>query len=382
MAKTILVALWGRSQTSTHGSRDSGTRTALFKQALTQDRRQTDRLKIGKKQTIRTILVTPEYYFGNASGGTWQGSSDEGEWVERSLPQEEKNLIVKKLEQLSKSYPRILAVPGTIAWKKPFARSPAEQFHKPRKKARHGEQRKRGRRKTKSRRQKARRALEDYPTEFEGLTPPKLNPHVIRALNRGIQEGNIEHGEHEVAFKIVPWAAERNFPSQAVATVTPVEDKLEELDEARFLMRNTAYVLLGGKVRFKYNKRGDFHEAIGANDTVFIPGMKIGTQRIGGIDFGFEICLDHSSGYLKQDLERIQESGSTPKLPQIHIVTSAGVDTERDHQQVRPGGYFVHVSTLNGQTTVEGVGLGTKATKLHETTRVGGDTIEYWTIQL
>ncbi len=161
--------------------------------------------------------------------------------------------------------------------------------------------------------------------------------------------------------------------------IPTLADKMALLTTGSYIMRNTAYALLNGKVRFKYNKQGDFHEAIGDGGTVFLPGAKTGIAVIAGIRFGFEICLDHNVSYLKPPVADPTDGRD------LHIVTSAAVENNDNHMFVHPGGYFLHASTNHGWTAVYHNhyknGL-TRLTPPYASETVDGDPLEFWKIEL
>jgi hypothetical protein len=115
--------------------------------------------------------------------------------------------------------------------------------------------------------------------------------------------------------------------------------------DLEFMARNTAYVLLDGRVLCKYHKQGDFHEVLVGTDTVHIPGRLAGrfpvqptspAQR--PITFGIEICLDHVGHAVEKDIKYMGKVD-------VHIITSAQVSTEAAQVATTDAGYVVHASS-------------------------------------
>jgi hypothetical protein len=164
-----------------------------------------------------------------------------------------------------------------------------------------------------------------------------------------------------------------------ISVIPTAEEKKKAIKKGKFKhrMRNTAFVLHDGKLVFKYNKRGDFHECIGATKTVFTPGERLGiTNPIEGVTFGLEICLDHGLGMLKASV------GEGGNLPDIHILISDGAGhTPGNIQATR---YFLHAECKRGWTKVLEAPDWTKpadSDKLPEDT-LGGDSIMYWKLTI
>lgn len=372
MPKRILVAIWKKKTDRKHRARTSGERLTLLSQALAAAHKAAGSNGISSGQSIRAILVVPEYYFARVNAGAWEKT----DFASRSLSQEDKEDVVKGLVGLSAKYPSILFVPGTIAWKKPLEREEHESVRKGSKK-----------RKSKSRTAKALAVLKRHLAAGieDPLLPPKINPE----LRRLMLESGAKKDDLDAPFKVRPFLDQKtNLPSKSMYQTDSMEDKVARLEGGEYdkMMRNTAYVLFNGRVQFKYNKQSDFHEAVGDEGTVFVPGSKVGTRDIAGIHFGFEVCLDHQMGTLARHLDAYPrtQTQNAAKWPQIHVVTSDSTDNDPSNYRIRDGGYFVHASTDDDSTKVV-----QRQDEAHDdvplsdvggTPRVGGDVLNFWVI--
>ncbi len=110
---------------------------------------------------------------------------------------------------------------------------------------------------------------------------------------------------------------------------------------------NNTYLILNGEYHLQYEKTADFLEAKNrpTKEQIFIPGHSIGARTINGkeyqLSFGMEICFDHCVGILKKrNLSNID----------FHIVISDYTSTASRNFAAREGGYVLHAST-NYQST-------------------------------
>lgn len=105
---------------------------------------------------------------------------------------------------------------------------------------------------------------------------------------------------------------------------------------AQYVAYNTAYIFFGAQT-YKYHKMNDFSELEkGDQNTVFIPGSVRGIYDVGGFRIGIEICGDHDTGMLNQEVD-------------IHIVTSALVTRKNDNVKAKNGGLFVHAASSHAE---------------------------------
>jgi predicted amidohydrolase len=378
--RRMIAGLWSRKNYDKAGS-SKDARIKALKDCVQKLALQVKQEKIEDSE-IQGILVAPEYFFTKPDPGTWDGA----QFLTRAISQAEKEQAVAEFESVSKAFPTLLLVPGTIAWKKPLVRSASET----RKKDKVTGQRT-GPLKTTSRLDKALASLQyEQTTTGEKMGGArKAAPDLLAALEQWVDYYYVYTTDDEL-YKLVMAVLHDDKELQDVfnwsgldkshyTEIPALADKMALLKTGSFIMRNTAYALLKGRVRFKYNKQGDFHEAIGDTGTVFIPGAKTGIATIAGIRFGFEICLDHNIGYLKPPVADPKEGRD------IHIVTSAAVENNDNHMFMHPGGYFLHASTNHGWTAVYHNHYQTgiaKITPPYAADTVDGDPLEYWKIEL
>lgn len=397
MARPMLVALWGRSNAVKHLERENGARITLLQQALVAVRKQAQALLLPDRPSPKALFVVPEYYITQVHGGEWEGTAQKGGFVPRSISEEEKERVLQQFLKLSRQFPEILIIPGTVAWKKPLDRSPQASISKKRHKL-----------KKVSRRAKARRSLKRFQdkTSVPMFLPSRVNPHLKAVLKERYTDEEDRENKRGNTSLMAKIAKEEKLAPNSFYAAPMYSEKVDLLSEdsdsdsdledevAEYMMRNTAYVLLAGKVALKYNKQGDFHEAIGEKRTVFIPGVRAGWATIRDIHLGLEVCFDHNLATLQKDLP--------PKIqPDIHVVTSDSVDNDENSFCVRENGYFIHASTDSTGTCVKQRTSGgfvdvsplsqpdPKASQsiytlppIPITAQVGGEKIQFWTIDL
>ncbi len=237
------------------------------------------------------FFVAPEYYFASPKMGKWSDSQDR--FRGRPIEQRDKETLQAQLLKLSEQYPDIVLVPGTIAWRKPLDRPAGETLKKnPVTGLRTGIA------KTTDRRAKNVVRLGASTDHTGGLR--KAAPPLVDAIddcinndfyNLGTDFNNLVAGGKPAAdafWELVddvlydkPFLkqliTDYNLPASCYSTIPRITKKATAAGgAATHMMRNTAYLLYGGRVRFKYNKMGDFHECIGDRSTVFVSGDKLG----------------------------------------------------------------------------------------------------------
>jgi hypothetical protein len=374
----VEIALWSRStQDKTYQSINK--KISHLYQALTKFGRRIDWLNarfganfIPGNQHVRGIFVAPEYYFtqAGAGGGLTPTNTTFGS---RSLSEADKDRAVRSLKMMSAKFPGILIVPGTIAWRKPLARPLNKQISS-----------KTGYAKQFSRSYKAIESLKlaqqtGLGTQRNLMYATSFNPgYIMEYFNlNGIynspQNQNLAYNDPN----FLNWLQER-YPH--VFSSMPTEQQKAwkiHLGQVQYMMRNTAYILINGQVIFKYNKRGDWHEAIATRgDTTFVPGGMAGRFMYSGYPFTIEICLDHFLGASFRD-------APAPPGNYFHIVTSASVLNNVGNMNVIEGGYFIHASSDISQTTVGKriLGLMTPQNRVNYFNLVDGNPLQYWSIQ-
>ena len=121
-----------------------------------------------------------------------------------------------------------------------------------------------------------------------------------------------------------------------------VNEKKDSLENANIkILRNSTGVYLGGTRYGKYDKQQDCFETFRPNEMAFIGGTKDECPKIGECRFGLEICVDHDSGCLrKRNVSDLH----------FHIVVSDWVKTKTDYMAMCTGGYFLHASSNHIET--------------------------------
>jgi hypothetical protein len=341
---------------------------------------------------MQVLIVAPEYYFARSYMGKWNGSSKAFET--RSIEQDQKDHIVRELRAISRQYPAIGIIPGSIAWQKPLDRPESDRFQRNKLTGETTETLKQTDRRAKAlaRVEKSggnrpfeaevselfathvRKAIKDRKLgiyqEYEDLLPTEASAAETKVWTKTVIQGvaNDPRKREEILnyYQL----------SRSAVYLTPIkQEKLETLREATHMMQNTTYLLFGGETRFRYHKIGDFHEAIGADGkTVYVPGHMAGlSPPVGGLTFGIEICFDHSLGLLKR------ESPKNQKKPDVHVVISDKVD--RDKKQMFAQKYFVHASTdasSGGVHDVKGSASRVHSEKAQEEDKVDGGRIRFY----
>lgn len=259
------------------------------------------------------LFVVPEYFLAHPVTTGHHRPGDN-----RHLEEDEKSNLLAQLMQISKDKCKgVVMVPGTVAWRKPIMRDIS---------------------KTKNSR--------------TGIPKPlSRQENAVKSVTRYAEDMNIAQNQ-----RLANALGSKNAPT--------TQDKLALLNSGDagplinfssvdFLARNTSYVLLDGDIKVKYNKRGDFHEVLENDRTVFIPGVLDGRFHVQSspagqraISFGLEICLDHAFGTVQR---------TTPHYGQvdIHIITSASVSENVDNLIAKEGGYIVHACSRPDASSVK-----------------------------
>ncbi|MBA3312432.1 MAG: hypothetical protein M3552_05120 [Planctomycetota bacterium] len=331
MAKFV-ASTWNRKTRGQQKIKGFIQRGEHLKSALKSTQAKIDQQKFNSEGLVRGIFVAPEYFFSAKYAGMTVGNRK----MPRPIGADSHAQLLKMLANISRMFPRILILPGTVAWKKPmnlreFGQRLAyhlgrEQFRQPL----NGDQLLRGLRAEwqwgvggkivngEDRQDYEEANGVEMPTtlitdqEFADIATshPGFYTHMVATVEN---DGGLGSAAH---------AALKRHNSSAV----------------RHMMQNTAYAFLNGNVVFEYAKQGNYHEEAGDGSLVFAPGAKSGVQNIEGIRFGFEICLDHNLGTLSKQLRNGREID-------IHIVMSDWVGFSAGNVVARDGGFFVHAST-------------------------------------
>jgi predicted amidohydrolase len=388
MALTILAGLWSRPSSSGL-DRDKETNLRELRKALKLHKKAMESAKI-PGVGLRGLFVAPEYYFAQPFSGSWDMTR--GRFRTRAIAQTDKEHIVRQLQTISDDFPGVIILPGTIAWRKPLDRVGEYRYERDKSTGMRTDQLKTDDRRSKAFQKIASEGNSNMATV--GYFSVAFQEAVRQAIEEdfldfGTRRGNrvAKHGisEHDAFVKLIYKAMRKpefqqkiiqkyNLPPDAVHFIPQVLQKMALQFDATFMMRNTAYLLYDGKIRFKYNKRADFHESIGDDwDTVYVPGDKLGlTEPIEGLTIGMEICMDHANMVLNSGFPEGKQN------PNIHIVVSDTVTT----RYARARNYFVHASTNQNATAVWRPGSPTLETPEAHTDSVAGGNIRYWKLTI
>jgi hypothetical protein len=329
MAKTnIMVAIWSKN-TQKEQSETLAARLKWISDALTEFEMSWKTIR--GNQPIKGILIAPEYFFAAREAGK---NDDTGTALNtRCLNEAEKDTIVNELLKLSKKYPKVLLFPGTIAWMKDLVRPVGADQKKDDKNKRTGPAKTHATREAgvlaKLTASTARTGAR-VPTELllrklkHKLSGREVNKNVYRVAQSTDVQNMVTYYLRDPSF---PDRLKADFGSEAGLYLSVTDNSakiaLLGLGSVNSIMKNTAYVMLGGKIKFKYNKMNDFHEAVGDAQTIFLPGIKAGWVDIEGIEIGMEICLDHACDQLVNSI--LASPPTSGKYPHLHVIMSACV---------------------------------------------------------
>ncbi len=376
----MVVALWNRD-TAKKQTGFNPDRLRLLNEALQACQAQFATI-LKPSQRIKGIFVAPEYYFARENAGQVQRY---GSLNDRCLTETGKEFIVQHLLTVSKTYPQVLLIPGTVAWKKSLNRTPEQEFK------RNPETYQRTTiAKTQTRQDSVFNAIR---TNFNNggarggyLATELLRSKIRRELNPktglaspgdvGMQIHTLfDQSENDLKLELQARFGTSDGMYKRVPTHQENVDALFD-GTATHVMKNTAFVFLNGKIRFKYNKKNDFHEALSdAGQTIFCPGYKSGFATVEGIDIGLEICLDHAARALANT--PLPPSGT----PVFHIITSASVGVT--HAVVRENGYLIHASSDTDEAMVsQRTSTGWNNATPVQRTSVGGDPLDLYKIKV
>ncbi len=376
----MVVALWNRD-TATKQAGFNPDRLRLLNDALQACQAQLATI-LKPAQKIKGIFLAPEYYFARENAGQVERY---GSLNERCLTETGKDFIVQHLLTVSKTYPQVLLIPGTVAWKKSVTRTPDQEFKRDPE-----THRRTNIAKTQTRQDSVFNAIN---TNFgiggsRGgyLATELLRAKIRRELNPATGLANpddvaaqihilFQQSENDLRLALQARFGTSDGMYKSVPTHQENADALFD-GTATHVMKNTAFVFLNGKIRFKYNKKNDFHEALSdAGETIFCPGAKSGFATVEGIDIGLEICLDHA----------VQALANTPLpasgTPMFHILTSASVGVT--HAVVRENGYLIHASSDKNMAVVsQKTSTGWNNATPVQKTSVGGDPLDIYKIKV
>lgn len=298
---------------------------------------------------IRGILVAPEYFF-SAQNSPMQTKG--GKYINRAITVDEKEQILTHLMGISRDYPRVLIVAGSIAWREKF-----DEANRP----------------------VIERALNFYPRRFRYAEADAIimRSYKIRISDNFMVESTctdrcrpitkhelqcIKQQAPDYFARLLRDAEKLDRVSQSAKIA---EAKLTLKAGPKWILHNTCPIFLNGQQVFSYSKQCNYKEEQGRGTTVFVPGARNGREEIEGIRFGFEICLDHNVGMLNSQARAGREID-------VHVVMSDFVDFKPNNlTSLKVGGYFIHATTCPEMDahTPDKSGTGFRAGVLKKTAR-------------
>ena len=332
MAKVMVGILQAPTQGAQFQSLDNETRLQLAIQAVgklyARAFDQNDRHDLG-------IFAAPEYFFSRKNANQPVQQAGGGKYYSRGIDENDKEENLETFKELTAklTHPtgKLLLIPGTMAWLKPFDREKGIARHRSAEKARRNPG----------------RSLVDRGAKAEYDLQ-----HAAQKRGKQIYRSHTHHPANDMRY--AQWGGQTGFVGGNGYGNRPVpwtQQKLDLIDQQQDqiqILRNSLYVISGGQVLHKYNKVADYHEVLDMDDqpSVFVPGdMERQTKELFGKRFGFEICLDH-------DLDMLGFGRAKPlkELMDFHILLSASVPTSRAH--LKEGGLFIHASSDESQSRV------------------------------
>ncbi len=373
MAK-LVVSTWNRDRAD-NAQKGYGMKARLstLEAAVAKTQQQIDASAFKAKGLIRGIFVAPEYLFALKFAGGTMGATK----YPRALWVSKHDNILKSLAAISRRFPRILFIPGTITWKTMLDLDDVEKrlkYYEGReanKKIEGAELKMILKREWRWDLNNGTLCCKDDRVNYQNTygAPMPTAPLSDADIQR-IEQQNPQY------FQIMLDWTVRN-PEMYLSTKT-ARQRLAD-PNVNQMMFNTAYVFLNGQIVHKYNKQGNFDEEFGDASVVFVPGARRGVQTIEGIRFGFEICLDHAAGYLVR-----QSRGGGQVDVQIIMSDFVRNDDLAQTLIIRPGGYLIHASTA---IDYEGVGMVQPNHQITPAAQLGADTVDgsdlfHWLIDL
>jgi hypothetical protein len=265
------------------------------------------------------LFVAPEYLVARPTAG---GRHIPGR--RRHIDEDQKDILLQRYMTLSDLCKGMILVPGTIAWRKPFDRSGPKQIST-----------RTGLAKPISRYDKAIANVQFYQQRQD----LDLDARLSGPLSSGV---------------VAPTTQEKLDALEVAKAWAPINSVFGyNANELEFMGRNTAYVLLDGRVILKYNKQGDFHEVLDGTKTVHIPGKLDGRFHVRptnpglrAIRFGIEICLDHVFQTTGKEIPHLGEVD-------VHIISSAQVKEREGSVAIADDGFLVHACSNRAYSGVK-----------------------------
>jgi hypothetical protein len=333
----VLAALWHRD---THDfSVGTAATIGALRKALTATKQKAESQGIKPAQgVITSIFVAPEFLFTRSD-------DDRKEHSTTGVSRIRRDAILGWLDKEAIGCPGMLIVPGTIVFKEDITGRNINKAIQAKENLQHAMNP--GQVQLPSRK----RDIKNYVTWEARRDKFATDP------------ANENLSEREVSKKVFESQIEELTLAERILV-----QKMPEVIERSFLIKNRTYVYFDGKKVMSYGKK------INADDYakddaqgIFVPGKKAGVATIGKKQVGFEICADHSIGTLKDHL-------SSTSLD-LHIICSAEVPAEKSFFAAKEGGYVLHASASDPFTTAHRVAkIASKSEELKpiDTWEIGG----------
>jgi predicted amidohydrolase len=297
MSKKLAIALWNYDASISSEQLDARV-NGLDKAARRLQDTVTDNSHAG---SFDSILAAPEYLFSLRN--------NQGERI--PISEKQRMMVEQQVLEVSRKYPRMVMFPGTMFYCKDLIRPPEaglkfnDQGHRAEPKTTPDNRRDRYAAKVSL-------VIQQLDKVFE--TPQ--DREAVRS--KGVTRGNLSPAFSPSLNDIAARLADTNIHPKIV--------------------RNAAYMLLGGRRIAKIDKRSDFAETRGASadDLAFIPGTEKQCPEIDNYRFGVEICFDHDNGVLRR---------RNLKDLRFHVLLSDPAQVNEGNMTMMNGGFFLHAST-------------------------------------
>src|SRR5579871_4720382 len=336
MAK-LVVSTWTRDHIGHQYIKESTHRLNKLRRAVAVTQALVDKTPVEPLGLIKGIFAPPEYFFANRYAGM---EMTDGSMQPRGVDVTERNDLLDRLTDLSFQHRRILIIPGTIVWERPFKLQKllaAMSYYGTRVNyvnAGEAQQtelicdwwyyRKGTRKLICATDLQEERRVTGLPIPIKVLLPEDVAR--IRKLKPNLYA---EMRQYAMLVREVGLGEVASFKKRMEAGAAPLQ----------YMMSNAAYGFLNGEVVFMYSKQANFNEEVGDTSLIFKPGGRNGVRDIEGTRFGIEICLDHDIGMLSRQ--------ARPDRPiDIQVVLSDAVQRKAESlSALRDKGWLIHAAT-------------------------------------
>jgi len=301
----VVVGLWSPN---THIQRKSTASTLVHLRKAVSETYAAASASSQKGQ-LTSIFVSPEFLFSQT------GQDDQGT---TAVTRRKRNWILEKIQSMASNWPGMLLVPGTIVFREDITPESAQKAI-----------------------MRLQHARTPDPKNFMGY---KEDEKIRAAWDAKIKSAARQKRPVMAAYTTrevgSPADVEAYYEQQIAKLKNEVVTNPNVLKQS-FLIKNRTYVFFNGERIFTYGKKtnmDDFHDDTAKG--IYIPGRHEGVTRIppgnGKLRVGFEVCLEHELGTLKQHL--------TANDLDLHIILSAEMPTGWQNCCVKNRGFVLHAS--------------------------------------